>query len=1854
MRKFLSVLLSLVLVVNASFSTALAQNNSDSSTKTSDSTTVVGDIEVTDLDSSKIKSPIMHVTANDGSDKVEEVAVEYADDDVVRVSIVLKDPSTLEKYSTEDVLSTKAIKYRNNLSSKQDALVNKIDKKLEDSLDVVWNLTLAANIVSANVRYGDLETIASLKDVKEIWIEQQYQVDDDTNTSVSTGAMTYAQYCWANGYTGAGRTIAIIDTGTNQDHISFSGDALAYSLTKDGKTLADYDLLTKEDIAAVKDQLNVSIDVDQVYESLKIPYAYNYVDGNYNTDHSKDTQGEHGSHVSGIAAANRYVEVNGEFVDALNSVYAVGVAPDAQIITMKVFGQGGGAYDSDYMAAIEDAIVLGADSANLSLGSGSAGWAFSSGYQEIMESLVNNSTVISFSAGNSYSWSTNATNEAAGGYLYGDDIHFATTGTPGSFTNSLSVAAADNIGSTGNPLVFGDLKVFYTESEGYSNTPMANQAGEHEFVYVDTAGEEADFAAVDAEIDLEGKIVICNRGSISFYVKGNNAGKFSPTGIIIANNAAGTINMNLEGYTYSYPCVAISLDDANAIKASATKTTVGDIDVYTGTVTVTNTPSSAQLIDRSEAVISEFSSWGGLGSLTMKPEITAPGGNIYSVNGMHNDTYELMSGTSMAAPHVAGMAAVLAQYIEENNLTEYGTTRQLTNSLLMSTATPMFDSDGSYFPILQQGSGLANVLAATESVSFITMNPDATASYADGKVKAELGDDPDRTGKFEYSFNITNFSDTDLEYVLSTDLFTQDLASDGTRLYLAPNTTGLFGDVTYTFDSVASHDVDKDGDTDNDDAQALLDYLTGVVDGSTLDLAAGEMDGVDGISSYDAELLLQWQQVDALLVPAGETKTVKVTIQLLYTDQMDSLWTNGAYVEGFTYVDCITTTADGAALDVEKSIPLYGFYGSWTDPDMYDTTVLEQLYDGESSYFGKSAGYMSISYPGDTSSYIFTGNPYVIEDSFPYDRLAISSNTTVNGFAYILTRNAGTVGSYVTKADADGKLTETLASSGVKQDVYAAFYYVNGGSWNNTTTQTSGLGKTMASLGLVEGDKVDIALYAAPEYYGMDSQGVLSDSKLAELVKAGTLGDGAKIGGLFTVDDTAPTVESVELSEDKTTLTVTVKDNQFVAAIGLMDITGEEVYVLEGVNQTTAGDSVTVTIDVTGLELGNACCLFVGDYAANEKYKVVKFADGPIDLTVATEVVVTPETSAVYVGATDTVQLTAEVKPVYLDDRSVTWSSSDETVATVDSTGKVKGLKAGTVTITATSVQTPSVSGTATVTVLESSPMDAKLFAEVTVGSDVQFAVIDLNDMSFIAAGHGNEGYPFVGGGRDADYIVGSDVDGDVYMFDIANEFAGTHMFTMAAAYQPADGANFPATPVKVDDTTSITVDFDLAGVTPGGRFAFYDMEESSLSSFTITNYMEPAVALCFAGISTDKSTGAFSLVYYLLASDSTLWVWIVTPKSDGTLGARLGQIGTLDGLTVGDDLTAYSMTYAKEQTREDAVFLTDNTTKTVWYLTLPTTEDDETIECQFIGVVDCDNIGTTFNNVFDSADLANSTVSDSTVAILNAKCDLTATSEETVSIAVPETTGSVNSVSRTVASSKVLTPVNAKALLTSELSEDDGLLCEVTYTQDEDCTNGLFTLTYDPEKTTLVSVDSDLEFTSYKDVDGTVTFAFASVDTITAGDTIAKFTFTACEDSEVKVVTKEVNDQLGLSEEVTETVVGHGHDWHFEGFDWSADHKSATAKFVCAYDETHTLDVEADVTYDVLVEPTETSEGKGKAVAKVEFLQEVYSDEVEFTIPKLVASTGDNSHIVVWTTVSAVTLVAIAGLLIAKKKATR
>ena len=408
-------------------------------------------------------------------DAADEEQTDYAADDIVRVSIVLKDASTIEKFGSAK-LSSSAAAYRNSLKSEQKSITQRINAKLDGSLDVVWNLTLAANIISANVRYDQIEKIESVRGVESVLIENRYEpmVVDQAETNDPNMATSSAQIgsstAWAAGYTGAGSKIAIIDTGLDTEQQSFSAAGYEYSLTqnlKDGETLAEYEarmgILTKDGLTEdVLKSLNVKVSADKVYLNSKIPFAYNYIDKNYTVNHMSDQQGEHGSHVAGIAAANAYIQQDdGTFASALESVKVQGVAPDAQLVVMKVFGAGGGAYDSDYMAAIEDAIVLGCDSVNLSLGSGSPGFSrVDKDYAEIMDNIAKSGTVVSMSAGNSGYWAENSQT----GYLYADDVSMQADGSPGSFTNSLAVASVNNDGFTGSYFTVGDRLVGYTET----------------------------------------------------------------------------------------------------------------------------------------------------------------------------------------------------------------------------------------------------------------------------------------------------------------------------------------------------------------------------------------------------------------------------------------------------------------------------------------------------------------------------------------------------------------------------------------------------------------------------------------------------------------------------------------------------------------------------------------------------------------------------------------------------------------------------------------------------------------------------------------------------------------------------------------------------------------------------------------------------------------------------------------------------------------------------------------------------------------------------------------------------------------------------------------------------------------------------------------------------------------------------------------------------------------------------------------------------------------------------------------------------------------------------------------------
>ncbi len=1931
--------------------------------------------------------------------------------EVVRVSIILNRPATLSAgYSAQNFAENKsAVSYRQALKQQQ-ATVEAAIASAGVSMNVKWNLTLIVNAISAEVRYGDIETIKQIPGVKEVWLETRYEPQkDEINTANTTEYMVGATALWKSGYTGAGARVAIIDTGTDQDHQSFDPSALEYALETDGLTP---NLLTWDEINAVKSQLNVSV-TEQVYKNTKIPFAYNYVDGGYVTDHVNDKEGEHGSHVSGIAAANRYVKVNGEFVDAAENVFAVGVAPDAQIITMKVFGAGGGAYDSDYMTAIEDAIVLKADAINLSLGSGYPGFTFSNGYQEIMDGLVNSGSVVSISAGNSYSWADFIPNDYP--YLYLEDISLHTGGSPGSFTNSLGVAAANNVGTVAAPMIFnGDQTVTFsedlTDSKGvaYGNPELKTIAGSYEYVFVPGPGVDDDgnigkegdaFFALGSEV-LNGKIAMCMRGTSSFFAKANAAAAQGAAGVIIVNNQSGVIHMNLSGYEYKVPVVSILQADGQSIAAASTPVTdeEGNVLYYTGSVEITSETKPIITDERENVTITDFSSWGVPGSLIMKPEITAPGGNIYSVFGTNqtqsgaitggSDQYEFMSGTSMAAPHITGMAALLGQYVRENDLeTVTGlNARTLINSLLMSTATPMI-VDGAYLPILQQGSGLGDTFAATQAKSYILMDEKATSGAADGKVKVELGQDAAREGVYSFSFSVNNFSDAEMTYELSTDMFTQgilindwylpygiDLGSD--RLDTAAWDLAEFGDysVSYAFEHLTPnpHDVNKDGATDKADAQAVLDYLTGKITDEGLDLAAGEMDGVEGLSTYDAQLLLTWEAeagADDLVVPAGESVTVTVTITYSddLKDTLDDYLVNGAWIEGFTYVTPITTTAEGEVLGVEHSIPILGFYGSFTDASMFDCVdAISAAYGSPKvSYTGHNeTNYLTVNYgKGDC---IFMGNPYAVEEEIPYSRFALSSSTQLVNFKYNLIRNAGTTGWMILDDSLD-----VIKSGAMTGNTNGAWYYVNGQEWRETGTKSAKIGTTAGKLGLKEGDTFLVGEFAIPEYYGMQlnpgaNVNTVTPEQIAQLLADKELGNGSYIGYSFLIDDTVPTITSATLSEDKSSITITAKDDNYIAYVAIVDLTGK-VFVGEVPEQSATGEEVTVTLDATGLE--GAVAAFVGDYAANENASLIRISgEGPVPVTeettieyyrpatslvsggdyiivsadtvgkvktldnkygsgtlvVPTDITVeegtlgeytgkyvlaegledsfrwyaTPcqygaqygytlqsvkddayltyqqdNTAAAYTWTTpwkyennmltcvdwytdinfyiswdgttfmcsttepsthlylyvrdsytevntvmidpenassvtvypddllmmvgETAELKATVEPLVLPDKSVTWSSADESVATVDENGLVTAVAGGETVITAASVTTPEVVGTASVKVLSPEPIDAVVYGQVAYSDDnVQFVGIDLNDMSVSEDyANGNIFSYFYGGTISGGNMYGNDVDNDFHRYvlsDTGFTYDGTFHFVIEDEIALIDGACFPSFTIadysKLDDDgnpTLLSYAPLFAGIDEASDFLYWTGNNNNPGGWSLSSLYN-LTAACFAGAGSNATSG-IRLYFMLLADDGTLVNWVVYPNlSTGRLSAGYGVIGKINGLSVNDDKSVYSMSYYEIDDDNWGVLIADSSIGGIYYANLAKLDSNSEVDIQFAGLVEkaislttlsdmgydmVDNYGTIPVNQTSTGSielpgaeapefLAEMPLAVEEIAMQDFLPSEPAFADDDIAIGDEGddeiiVVGGLDAI-RNIQTRRSMDLLKAGELVNPSYEEDGYVEIAITTpdaTEEVDkFYNGFATLEYDPAALSFQSLtpNAALEITSYT-VDeeaGLIKFAYASTEPVEAG-AVANVKFsTPSKSTVITVTTVEANDDLDVND-VTEIKFGDGFKITVEDF---------------------------------------------------------------------------------------------------------
>jgi subtilisin family serine protease len=113
------------------------------------------------------------------------------------------------------------------------------------------------------------------------------------------------------------------------------------------------------------------------------------------------------------------------------------------------------------------------------------------------------------------------------------------------------------------------------------------------------------------------------------------------------------------------------------------------------------------------STMSIFSSWSPTYELYIKPDVSAPGGNILSTYPMDMGAYAVMSGTSMATPYIAGILALYKSVNNsQNKIIDYKTLKQI----LATTATPVLFNDGiqtyPYLaPVVQQGGGLVNAFA---------------------------------------------------------------------------------------------------------------------------------------------------------------------------------------------------------------------------------------------------------------------------------------------------------------------------------------------------------------------------------------------------------------------------------------------------------------------------------------------------------------------------------------------------------------------------------------------------------------------------------------------------------------------------------------------------------------------------------------------------------------------------------------------------------------------------------------------------------------------------------------------------------------------------------------------------------------------------------------------------------------------------------------------------------------------------------------------------------------------------------------------------------------------------------------
>ena len=654
---------------------------------------------------------------------------------------------------------------------------------------------------------------------------------------------------------GEGTVIAVIDTGVDMTHQAFTPALVATPA------------LSEDAVDALRPKLGQG--TTGVYVNEKFPFAYDYADGDNDASPREGGSGFHGTHVAGIAAGN---------ADKI-----VGTAPDAQIIVGKVTRTEDDALlDSALLASLDDMVVLHPDVINLSLG-WTAGMdnEADSVYATVYKKLAEEGITVNAAAGNAFS--TGYGNMSGKGLPYASDPDSSVMDEPATYPSVVAVGSVENA-LIRNAFTAAGMDIGYQRSRGMNGEKVAYfsdlPAGTYEYVDAGFASEE-DVAALKEKYPegLAGKIALVSRGKMTYQKKVENLYDLHPAGVLVYNNVSvgSLIIMNLT--TQDVPAAFISQADGLAMLEAADH----HLTMTEGQVLPQSTNYEA----------SEFSAWGVSPDLRLKPEIAAPGGNVFSA--IPNGAYEQTSGTSMATPQMAGISAIVLQRVQSDPLFASMSAREqadVVQNLIMGTARPLTDAaqtSGALYSPRKQGAGLVDAHAATTS----TVYPTVKGAPEPSRPKADLGDG---TKGWHFDVVLHNLSDAPATYELGSQALSE-IVDGGFFTEHSSDWRGRGVDIT--FSGAAS--------------------------------SAGE-----GAS---------------VTVPAGGEVTVGVDVTpgAEFAQYVADNAPSGTFLDGFVR---FTSRTEGQP---DLSVPYLGFYGDWGKPAIFDALASDGkghmrasgLYDGE-------------------------------------------------------------------------------------------------------------------------------------------------------------------------------------------------------------------------------------------------------------------------------------------------------------------------------------------------------------------------------------------------------------------------------------------------------------------------------------------------------------------------------------------------------------------------------------------------------------------------------------------------------------------------------------------------------------------------------------------------------------------------------------------------------------------------------------------------------------------------------------------------------------------------------------------